>query len=143
MSDARVKFRSILLFILIGCGCSNAAVIWWDGQAGDGLMGTAANWDKDIVPTIVGDNAGGDIAIIANGDTVTTAQSLYIAHDGAVTGGLTVLNGSSVFTGSEIVLGCGAGFSGGQTGATGTITVGSGSSVNVAQLIWVSVEPGN
>ncbi|HRT52217.1 MAG TPA: hypothetical protein P5279_17140, partial [Anaerohalosphaeraceae bacterium] len=120
-----------------------ADTVIWDGQAGNRLMETATNWDNDTVPAIVGENAGDSFVVIDNGDAVTTAQGLYIAHDGAVTGGLAVLNGSSVSTDQEIALGCGGNFSGGQTGATGTITIGPGSSVNVAQLIWVSVEPGN
>jgi len=130
-------------------GLVRGDVVTWDGEAGDGLMDTALNWNTNQVPAIVGDimGAGDDLVIVDNGDSLRLDGNaydamLFIAHDGAVTGGLSVTNGSSVHV-KEIVLGCGANFSGGQNGANGTIRIGPGGSINADILIWISIEPGN
>lgn len=97
-------------------GLVRGDVVTWDGEAGDGLMDTALNWNTNQVPAIVGDimGAGDDLVIVDNGDSLRLDGNaydamLFIAHDGAVTGGLSVTNGSSVHV-KEIVLGCGANF---------------------------------
>jgi hypothetical protein len=57
----------------------------WDGDDGDGLWNTALNWSADAVPL------AGEIALIANGDTVSHANNL----PGAVT---VNLSGNSVLS---------------------------------------------
>lgn len=47
-----------------------AAILDWDGGAGDELLGIANNWNPNQAPV------GGDILNIANGDTVFHRQNL-------------------------------------------------------------------
>ncbi|MCB0644943.1 MAG: hypothetical protein KDC44_25025, partial [Phaeodactylibacter sp.] len=61
------KFLKVLLLLLCCTVAINAgaATVTWDGDAGDGLWNTAANWDGDILPTATDD------VVIDNGDAVT------------------------------------------------------------------------
>jgi len=67
----------------------------WDGDAGDGLWTTAANWSGDVLP------AAGDPVYITNGDSVEWNKT---AGSGNLPGSLTVnLSGNSTLTASEVI----------------------------------------
>lgn len=69
--------RAVLLsVVLLGCGVSVVSAVdrTWDGEGGDGLWGTAANWSGDTVP------GSADRAIITTNGFDTAVRRIYLSE---------------------------------------------------------------
>lgn len=128
--------KILFLFLLTFCSIFSvfAAIVKWDGDAGDGLWATAANWVGDVAP-IAGDDVILDNSIVIGSYTVdlpsgninVSIASLVINPTGANTIILTLPAANTsptAFTangpGDAVILNNGAVFINRSTAASGT-----------------------
>lgn len=82
--------KGILNLLLLSTVFCNAAVLKWDGQAGDGQWSTALNWDQDRLPApgdeVILDDAhiNGDYTVfLPGGNNAVSLFSLFISPGNA------------------------------------------------------------
>ncbi len=72
----------LLMCMAVFVSASHAATLDWDGDDGDGLLSTAANWDPDQVP--------------ATSDTLNISTGATVSHENNLPGSVTInLTGNS------------------------------------------------
>ncbi|MEM9236145.1 MAG: hypothetical protein AAGB14_05150 [Verrucomicrobiota bacterium] len=121
---------------------SSSQTVTWDGGAGDGLFGSATNWDGDVTPDFEVDDAlidgagvvslGTSLNIGATTDYSTNA--IDYGNQGSAT--LTVTNSTLNVTGQLEMS-----FSGGlvSSNVVTKLIIGDGGSVTTSSLAWIGV----
>ncbi len=94
----------LIAFLFLSCSIAQAQVTW-DGDAGDGLWSSPANWDTDVVP---GDNDDvriiGNFAVTVNASDSCRSITLQSQDANNLSASLTITSGAQLGVGNTIQL---------------------------------------